>query len=193
MNISNSMEKQNDQVEDDFSTSMTVRSCSSSSLSSRGGSPIEAGNMEKSSSILQSSKCSPQHKLPLVKFDNVEIREYIVTVGDNPSVSGGPPIGIGWSHLKDREIKVPVDAYENFRDGMRRTLAEMKMPPHIRLKTLREWDASTSEIRRAQKECDLIRRQRFETIQKDQRKLLPRFGIFKCTTSQGKTTAIIQT
>ena len=144
----------------------TVSTSSATSISSRA----------LSSSLKHSCKMSNgqgSKKKGTVSFHSVQIREYPRIVSDNPSVSSGPPLGIGWKHLEDRERNFPFDAYEKCRTGLRRELHEMKMPPDIRLETLREWGISTSEIRRAQKECVEIKRQRMETIKKDQ-------NIFAC-------------
>eukprot|EP00526_Cylindrotheca_closterium_P017671 CAMPEP_0113644358 /NCGR_PEP_ID=MMETSP0017_2-20120614/23347_1 /TAXON_ID=2856 /ORGANISM="Cylindrotheca closterium" /LENGTH=300 /DNA_ID=CAMNT_0000555967 /DNA_START=142 /DNA_END=1044 /DNA_ORIENTATION=+ /assembly_acc=CAM_ASM_000147 len=47
-----------------------------------------------------------------VRFSTVQIREYPIEIGDNPSGDSGPPITIGWEHT--REMEVSVDHNENY-------------------------------------------------------------------------------
>jgi hypothetical protein len=57
-----------------------------------------------------------------VTFQNVCVRSYDQTVGDNPSVSYGPPISLDWKFQE--LIPVPLDDYEEGR-GNRRPLKQM--------------------------------------------------------------------
>ena len=49
-----------------------------------------------------------------VVFGNLEIREYARTIGCNPSVSGGPPVGLDWSYDPNERI-APIEAFESVR------------------------------------------------------------------------------
>lgn len=83
-----------------------------------------------------------------VRFDTVEFREYARVLGDNPSTSVGPPVGIGWEY--DQEIILDVDEYEVNNEG-RRTKKEFAMDPITRGDMLREAGYSRREIRLATK------------------------------------------
>ena len=69
-----------------------------------------------------------------VKFSSIEIREYPMELGDNPSVSSGPPITIGW---EPQMICEPVDleTYES-NHPPRRSNLEMSLPLSIRKEIL---------------------------------------------------------
>mmetsp|Transcript_10065 Transcript_10065/g.12708 ORF Transcript_10065/g.12708 Transcript_10065/m.12708 type:complete len:203 (+) Transcript_10065:45-653(+) len=103
-----------------------------------------------------------------VSFDQVEIREYSITIGDNPSCSNGPPLSLGWTYSND-ENHLPLDQYEQYRDGHRRPMHQMKVPARIRYDMLREWDVPTSVIANAQRECAEIQRQRSRTFDRVER------------------------
>jgi hypothetical protein len=72
-------------------------------------------------SLNEAEETSAQRR-PSVTFQNVCIRRYEQTVGDNPSVSYGPPISLDWGF---QELNpVPVDDYEENR-GDRRPFKQM--------------------------------------------------------------------
>jgi hypothetical protein len=81
-----------------------------------------------------------------VSFDKIEIREYPRCLGENPSVTSGPPLSIGWNH--SQSYVLDVDQYENFKDGVdeegaaggrrRRTSAEFQLPWNLREQILRD-------------------------------------------------------
>ena len=49
-----------------------------------------------------------------VSFSHLQVREYAITLGDNPSVSSGPPVTLDWSY-DPQEKTAPVDAFEAVR------------------------------------------------------------------------------
>ena len=51
-----------------------------------------------------------------VTFLIVEVREYECVLGDNPSVSSGPPVSIGWEYNSTHSL-VSVDNYENMKNS----------------------------------------------------------------------------
>lgn len=132
---------------------------------------------------LTSSELSKDDKR--VTFDTIEIREYPRALGDNPSVTVGPPISIGWKHRQSYTLD--VDQYENYKDGIeipqqegstarlrrRRTSAEFQLPRNLREQILRDecsqddqdaQDAGTActaeEIKARIKEVQRAKRQR---------------------------------
>lgn len=89
-----------------------------------------------------------------VTFGVISIREYERTVGDNPSVTSGPPISIGWSYMPSFEAA--VDEYETSRP-CRRTKREFYLPSDLRKDLLlNEWGYSVEEVRRAKREATYI-------------------------------------
>lgn len=53
-----------------------------------------------------------------VSFSTVCIREYERILGDNPSVTCGPPLGIGWNYYEDEEI-LSINEWESWRETER--------------------------------------------------------------------------
>ncbi|KAL7529519.1 hypothetical protein ACHAXR_003011, partial [Thalassiosira sp. AJA248-18] len=108
----------------------------------------------------------------LVRFDTVEFREYGRNLDDNPSTSSGPPIGIDWRYDPKDTVVLDVDAYENCREGYRRSKWELAIPPSVREEMLREVGFSRNEIklvvRSVQKDKDRrnisLHRQKFDPI-----------------------------
>ena len=64
-----------------------------------------------------------------VKFQNIQIRNYEMTLGDNPAVSYGPPVSLGWEYYEVGTM--PLEDYEESR-GARRKASQMLMNPMYR-------------------------------------------------------------
>ena len=97
-----------------------------------------------------------------VSWHKLEIREYGRTVGDNPSVSGGPPITLSWTY--NMAFEGSVDAYENDRPA-RRVGKEMAVPRYLReIMLCEEWGCSNREIANAVREILAIKQQRRTTV-----------------------------
>lgn len=99
-----------------------------------------------------------------VSFVTVEIRSYPMILGNNPAVSQGPPLEIGWKHLKDCIELWPFDKYEETRPK-RRSYAEMNLPVELRFKILEESGFPYKEIVQRSKEVKKDRINRLETTQ----------------------------
>jgi hypothetical protein len=98
-----------------------------------------------------------------VSFGMIQIREYNRVVGDNPAVSDGPPMSIGWEFVQKEAV--PVHVYEK-RKCLRRT-SNLRMGNFTRKSILREeCGFSWEEIRTAEKRARKIQRQRRQTIQR---------------------------
>ena len=94
-----------------------------------------------------------------VHFGTIQIREYQRTLSDNPAVTEGPPIGLGWDY-DPREIILPVDEYEDYRPA-RRQKEEFLIPSRVREEMLlREWGLTLRDIRQASQETKVIRKRR---------------------------------
>ena len=93
-----------------------------------------------------------------VAFVSVHIREYSQTVGDNPSVSYGPPISLDWSYEEFEPIS--IDQYEDKR-GRRRCLRQMILSYYHRRNVLSwQYGFSDEELKAAKKQANKIKFQR---------------------------------
>jgi len=98
-----------------------------------------------------------------VSFSHLQIREYAITLGDNPSVSSGPPVTLDWSY-DPQEKTAPVEAFEAVR-GPRRPYAEMAMPRSVRTQLLTdEWKVTRSEMDNAIRDANRIKQDRRRTV-----------------------------
>lgn len=84
-----------------------------------------------------------------LRFGTVEFRHYYCILGDSPSTSSGPPIGIGWSYDPKHTIMVNLEEYEKGSIGIRRTKHELKIPSHVRENMLREVGYSRRDLKAA--------------------------------------------
>ena len=101
---------------------------------------------------------------PNISFSTLEIREYNVTIGDNPGGYRGPPISLDWNYCPDSTVKMCIETYEEHR-GQRRAKHEMYMPASIRMWTLTEnLGYSMIEIMDASKAAESIRKDRAKSI-----------------------------
>jgi hypothetical protein len=68
-----------------------------------------------------------------VSFHTVVIREYGMTLGDNPSCSYGPPVCLDWDYEETKKVK--LDEYEQTR-SKRRTMRQMVLSYYKRFEIL---------------------------------------------------------
>lgn len=99
-----------------------------------------------------------------ISFADVQIREYQLVPGSNPSVSSGPPVELGWAHTPHTSIS--VDHWEMIRDGNRRLQAQMKIPPDVRRSLLLHHGNAQRQIRDATRDAAVTRKQRLSTMEK---------------------------
>ncbi len=112
-------------------------------------------SLARSSSSFQSLRSTNSN----VSFQNVSVREYPRCVGDNPSVSSGPPLTIGWEPVKTEELS--IEDYEKRRMGNHCT----RIPARARHQILEcEWDVPTSRLLKASIDVRVVRQQRLETM-----------------------------
>lgn len=97
-------------------------------------------------------------------FSHVDIREYELVPGVNPSVLSGPPIELGWAHTQVSTFH--IDEWENTRDGRRRLQSQMKIPPDVRRGLLLHHGNSQKLIRDATRNAANGRKQRMQTVDK---------------------------
>lgn len=95
-------------------------------------------------------------------FSCVQIREHERIAGDNPCVTKGVPLSIGWGYYQHNSID--LEEYE-FNRGPPRDKIEMMVPPDIRHQILRdEFGVSISDINAAKKEAFVTKKQRQSTL-----------------------------
>jgi hypothetical protein len=95
-----------------------------------------------------------------VVFGTVSVREYERCIGDNPAVSSGPPIGLGWYYLRPQPVD--LNFYEaHVRKPAPRTRKDFFLTPQKRFHILLdEWGFSVPDICRAKDKASEIRYQR---------------------------------
>jgi len=117
-----------------------------------------SGDMNNSKSS-RSRDSIKKHKA--VRFNDIQIRDYERTVGDNPSCSSGPPIAIGWAHGNTRFVN--IDNYEHSRSG-RRTQKKLVLNRQSREALLAYWDVPVNEIVEAIRGNVRVKNQRRQTV-----------------------------
>jgi hypothetical protein len=115
--------------------------------------------------LAEKKKRKMQRSPKRVKFDKIIIREYAVTIGDNPSCSTGAPISLDWKYNAEQELT--LNEYEEYVDGYSQA---KRISIEDRHKMLLEYGVSQSEIMGAAEDCRLIQEQRFQTIEELRRR-----------------------
>ena len=113
---------------------------------------------EKASSEM---KCSDSQKRS-VTFSTVEVREYPMILGDNPAVSGGPPVTIDWIPLSRKLFE--IEKHIRMTPEPRRKSFQMIMPIYHRELLLKNSGYTKNELLEAKRQIDCIRAQRLATI-----------------------------
>lgn len=95
-------------------------------------------------------------------FSFVDIREHERIAGDNPCVSSGVPLSIGWGYYQHAQIE--LDHYE-LNKGPPRDKVEMLVPAAIRRSMLRdEFSVPVAELNYAIREANVTKRRRRHTV-----------------------------
>lgn len=100
----------------------------------------------------------------MVDFSTLEIREYPITLGNNPGGVQGPPICLDWKHKEEKTVFVSLEEYEKKRDP-RRSENDLYIPECLRRWKLLEQGVSMRQMQKASKDADNVRKQRKKTIQ----------------------------
>ena len=97
-----------------------------------------------------------------VSFSSIDIREHERIAGDNPCVSSGVPLSIGWGHFQHEPIS--LDDYEAAK-GPPRDKIEMMVPASVRRSMLRdEFKVPLADINAAMKSVNITKRNRAHTV-----------------------------
>lgn len=119
-------------------------------------------SLKKVSSFIgntKSEKDGDSEMKPSVSFSNLQIREYDVALGDNPSCSFGPPVSLGWDY-QDAEV-VPLEKYERARSNKFPRRKSFMLSYNVRKYLLLKTAGYTkAELREAMKEVERIKHER---------------------------------
>jgi hypothetical protein len=96
-----------------------------------------------------------------IHFGDVEVREHLQIIGDNPACSPGPPVGLGWKFRPKRPLS--VDDYER-RRLPRRDESGLRISRLDRIEIVRSLGYTNREILLAENTKHYDRRLRFETL-----------------------------
>lgn len=79
------------------------------------------------------------------EFAFLEVREYPMILGDNPSCVDGPPVTLDWAHDPHTMFVLDVNTFERMR-GERRPMSQMVISRTVREKTLLRVGYSKKEM-----------------------------------------------
>ena len=97
-----------------------------------------------------------------VAWGSIGIREYARIAGDNPAVTSGPPISLGWDYAA--EVRLSVEDYEAGHPP-RRAYTEMVMPSNVRMWMLsEEWNTTAADMSEAVRAASVVRAARRRTV-----------------------------
>eukprot|EP00531_Pseudo-nitzschia_arenysensis_P014883 CAMPEP_0116143184 /NCGR_PEP_ID=MMETSP0329-20121206/15311_1 /TAXON_ID=697910 /ORGANISM="Pseudo-nitzschia arenysensis, Strain B593" /LENGTH=639 /DNA_ID=CAMNT_0003638479 /DNA_START=234 /DNA_END=2153 /DNA_ORIENTATION=+ len=96
-----------------------------------------------------------------VQFTSIYVRDYERVVGDNPSCTIGPPVGIGWEYTEAQEID--VDSFESSRT-YRKSTSRLILSREEREALLLNWGASFHDIIESVRSNLKIKNQRRQTV-----------------------------
>mmetsp|Transcript_23536 Transcript_23536/g.28931 ORF Transcript_23536/g.28931 Transcript_23536/m.28931 type:complete len:180 (+) Transcript_23536:98-637(+) len=120
------------------------------------------GTMSTSSGEVFGDEAKGTKAVPLhVKFASIQIRDYSITLGDNPSCSYGPPISLDWEYIENEAVS--LDRYEKMRPS-RRKMYQMHMLNRQRADLLRSVAGTTDdEMQVVMREMREIQKMRSKT------------------------------
>lgn len=107
-----------------------------------------------------------------VRFRDVQLREYELCLGDNPSVSRGAPLSLDWDIKTD--LKYSLDSFEKSEHcaanlHLMENRSPLKRSSLERLHVLKNLGYSRQEIKNATCEAERIKTQRFKTRRRVER------------------------
>ena len=95
-----------------------------------------------------------------VSFHNLQIREYKIELGDNPSCRFGPPVTIGWDYNVVDEILLDDMMPDGDEEKKERKLLDV----HKRYDMVRDAGFSDADIMKTVKDVSMIRKKRYKSI-----------------------------
>lgn len=107
------------------------------------------------------------HHQRRISFGTIQIYEFMTQIGDNPAVSSGCPIALGWE-IQTQQI-VDVDVYErDYPSGRRKSSRQLRIPMEERTRILMEMGHTRSEIVNTARDAYLIRDSRRRSTRQKQ-------------------------
>ena len=107
-------------------------------------------------------KTAPSLEPKKVVFDSISIRRHPLVIGDNPSVTSGAPLQIGWKVMSEATHSIDLYEYLQEQNG-RRSRRELRFPVDVRSQILIDSGHSVEEICDATFMVLTIKRQRKES------------------------------
>lgn len=96
-----------------------------------------------------------------ISFSHIQIREYPIIVGDNPSIMTGTPVTIDWEPVE--EATFDFQDYEDTRAHPPRSMVELRMPAKHRDTILKNQGFSLADRNRGRKMANLVKNRRKRT------------------------------
>lgn len=98
-----------------------------------------------------------------VSFGSIVIRQYSVSLGDNPTCSYGFPVQLDWRYKEVGTIS--VDEYEDaIGPRRRRSMRQLVLSSHDRRDMLKAAGYSLTEMQQAQRSVNIAKRQRAASL-----------------------------
>lgn len=149
-----------------------VKSAMKRSTANKGVLSMSSGmseDFDRSSLSVQTMKSAPiphseeeRKTLKRCVFSSVDIREHERIAGDNPCVSSGVPLSIGWGYYQNPPVD--INDYE-LNKGPSRDKIEMMVPATVRRQMLRDdFDVAVADLNAAMKIVNITKRQRRQTV-----------------------------
>ena len=121
--------------------------------------------ISSSHSCEEQANCSQlvsEPKKKSVRFSNVTVREYPIILGDNPSVTVGPPVTIDWQPFSEELLD--LESHMLMTPLPHRTNEQMSMPSMYRREILLNAGCSCCDMMKAMDGTNFIKEQRLATI-----------------------------
>ena len=118
-----------------------------------------------------------------VSFSTIEVREFPVVIGDNPSCAMGPPLSIDWD--PDCELSIDIEEFEHYRNGQgydccrRRKGDELRLDPEQRKCLVLNAGSSNHDIANAVRQVGRDRRARRRSTHNNLSKPFYAFDVVK--------------
>jgi hypothetical protein len=96
-----------------------------------------------------------------VSFAEVEVRFYCRIVGDHPTCTVGPPVGIGWEYTPGE--KFDLSDWDDLRERLRRPTG-MRLNRQKREKILRDWGYCDKDLASAVRDVNRTKAHRRKTV-----------------------------
>lgn len=124
---------------------------------------IPISTCSHSSSLSSNISSSSDSSKKSVSFSCVEVREYNVTLGDNPACSAGPPISLGWTYKDEERQDLYAHEAKRYIKRRRRKKKDLRLSANLRKKILKELGFTNDDIHFATLRSIMTKNQRLES------------------------------